>query len=247
MALKVLLTGPSGRLGPHLVGPFRERYELSTFDLHASDEPRSFVGDLSEIEPLRAAMRGVDVVVHLAATSDEAPFVEELVGPNVIGVYNVLEAARLEKVRRVVFASSIQAVGAGWRREDGPIGVTELPHPSSLYGVTKVMGETMGRLHHDKHGLEFIALRIGAFEAYDSPHVGKKGYQEMWLSPRDAASIFCAAVEKENIGYAIVNATSLTTVERLALQPARDLLDWEPAEAAIDFPEPLNLGQDEKG
>lgn len=98
-------------MGPHLLGPFRERYELSTFDLQLSQQSNSFVGDLSEIEPLRAAMSGVDVVVHLAATSDEAPFVEQLVGPNIIGVYNVLEAARLEKVRRVVFASSIQAVG----------------------------------------------------------------------------------------------------------------------------------------
>lgn len=228
--LKVLLTGPSGRLGPHLLGPFRERYELSTFDLQPSPQPDSFVGDMSEIEPLRAAMRGVDVVVHLAATSDEAPFVEQLVGPNVIGVYNVLEAARLEKVRRVVFASSIQAVGLNSRGNSGPTGVEMLPRPNSLYGVTKVMGETMGRLYHDRYGLEFIALRLGAFEPYDSPKLKYQGYREIWLSPRDAASVFCAAVEKEGIGYGIANATSRTPIERLALQSARDLLDWEPQE-----------------
>ena len=217
-------------MGPHLLGPFGERYDLATFDLQSSPQPASFVGDLSEIEPLRAAMGGVDVVVHLAATSDEAPFVESLVGPNVIGVYNVLEAARLEKVRRVVFASSVQAVGFGWRDNPHPIDVISLPRPSSLYGVTKIMGEAMGRLYHDKHGLEFIALRIGAFEPYDSPNLQKQGYREIWLSPRDAVGIFCAAIEKEAIGYGIANATSRTPVERLALQPARDLLDWEPQE-----------------
>ncbi len=228
--LKVLLTGPSGRLGPHLLGPFGERYELATFDLQGSPQPASFAGDLSEIEPLRAAMHGVDVVVHLAATSDEAPFVESLVGPNIIGVYNVLEAARLEKVRRVVFASSVQAVGFGWRDSSAPLDVISLPRPSSLYGATKIMGEAMGRLYHDKHGLEFIALRIGAFEPYDSPNLQKQGYREIWLSPRDAVGIFCAAIEKAGIGYGIANATSRTPVERLALQPARDLLDWEPQE-----------------
>ena len=229
--LKVLLTGPSGRLGPHLVRPFRERYALSTFDLLPSHEPNSFAGDLSEIEPLRDAMLGVDVVVHLAATSDEAPFVEKLVGPNVIGVYNVLEAARLENVRRVVFASSIQAVGMGWRDNPTPIDVVSPPRPSTLYGATKIMGETMGRFYHDKHGLEFISLRIGAFEPYDSRKLHKKVFQELWLSPRDAASIFRAAIEKTGIGYGIVNATSRTAVERMALQPARELLGWEPQDS----------------
>ncbi len=233
--LKVLLTGPSGRLGPHLLGPFRERYELSTFDLQPSDEANSFVGDLSEIEPLRAAMRGVDVVVHLAATSDEAPFVEKLVGPNVIGVYNVLEAAYLEKVRRVIFASSIQAVGFGWRENARPLDVVSPPRPSTLYGATKIMGETMGRYYHDKHGLEFISLRIGAFQPYDSPLLKHQGIRELWLSPRDAVGIFYAAIETGGISYGIANATSHTTIERMALQPARDLLNWEPQDSVSDI------------
>ena len=221
-------------MGPHLVGPLRERYELSTFDLKPSDEPNSFVGDMSEIEPLRAAMKGVDVVVHLAATSDEAPFVEKLVGPNVIGLYNVLEAARLENVRRVVFASSIQAVGFNGHGQSEPTGVEMLPRPNSLYGVTKVMGETMGRLYHDKHKLEFIAIRLGAFESYDSPNLKHRGYRSIWLSPDDAAAVFCAAIDKEGLGYGIVNATSITPTERLALQPARDLLGWEPHDSISD-------------
>ena len=235
--LKVLLTGPSGRLGPYLAEPFRQIYDLATFDLQPSDEPQSFVGDLSDIEPLRAAMRGRDVVVHLAATSDEAPFVEQLVGPNVIGVYNVLEAARLEGVRRVVFASSIQAVGAGWHANPHPIDVVSLPRPSTLYGATKIMGETLGRYYHDKHGLEFISLRIGAFQPYDSPHFKRGWCRELWLSPRDAVGIFRAAVEKADIGYGIANATSRTLVERMALQPARDLLGFEPQDDVADFME----------
>ena len=233
--MKVLLTGPSGRMGPHLVGPFREVYDLATFDLKPSDEPQSFVGDLSEIEPLRAAMRGVDVVVHLAATSDEAPFMEELLAPNVVGVYNVLEAARLEKVRRVVFASSIQSVGSNGREGDEPTGVAMLPRANSMYGVTKIWGESVGRYYHDKYQLEFIAIRLGAFEAYDSPNLVKRGYRAIWLSPRDAVGVFRAAIETDGIGYAIVNATSITQKEHLSLAPARELLGWEPQEKPEDF------------
>ena len=233
--LKVLLTGPSGRLGPHLVGPFRDCYDLATFDLNPSSEPQSFVGDLSEIEPLRTAMRGVDVVVHLAATSDEAPFMEKLLDPNVIGAYNVLEAARLENVRRVVFASSIQAVGFNRRSEAKTMDVVSLPRPNSMYGVTKVWGETLGRYYHDKYDLEFIALRLGAFEAYDSPHLKHRGYQEIWLSPRDAISVFRAAIEKEGIGYVILNATSKTPTEHMELQPTFDVLGWQPQEKPEDF------------
>ncbi len=235
--LKVLLTGPSGRLGPHLVGPFRDCYDLATFDLKHAPEPQSFVGDLSEIEPLRVAMRGVDVVVHLAATSDEAPFIEKLLDPNVVGIYNVLEAARLENVRRIVFASSVQAVGFNRRGESETMNVVSLPRPNSMYGVTKVWGETLGRYYHDKHDLEFIALRLGAFEPYDSPNLRHRGYQEIWLSPRDAVGVFRAAIEKEGIGYAILNATSKTRVEHMELQPTLDVLGWKPQEKLEDFAE----------
>ena len=197
--------------------------------------PNSFVGDLSAIEPLRAAMRNAEVAVHLAAKSDEAPFVEELVPPNVIGVYNLLEAARLEGVRRVVFASSVQAVGRGMG--EAPLETDVLPRPSTLYGATKILAEAMGRFYHDKHGLEFIAIRIGAFEPYDSPKLSRRGFREIWLSPRDAVALFRAAIETSNVGYALVNGTSLTERERLSLRSAREILGYEPQDdiAQIDW------------
>jgi uronate dehydrogenase len=219
-------------MGPHLVAPFREAYDLKTFDL--SGNGADFEGDLTQIEPLRAAMKGREVVVHLAATSDEAPFVETLVPNNVIGVYNVLEAAHLEGVRRVIFASTIQAVG-GNLSADVPFENQAPPRPSTLYGVTKVLGETMGRWYHDKRGLEFIAIRIGAFQPYDSPYFAKQWGRELWLSPRDAATLFRAAIETPDIGYAIVNGTSNTFAEKLSLRPARDILGWEPQDDARDY------------
>lgn len=231
--MKVLLTGPSGRVGPHLAPPFRAKYELVTFDLPGKNA--DFEGDLSDIEALRRAMRGVQVVVHLAAISDDAPFIEQILPSNVIGLYNTLEAARLEGVRRVVWASSVQAVG---RNPGGPshsVTPEEVPHPHNLYGVSKVWGETLGRFYHDKHGLEFIALRLGAFEGYDSRFLREGICEKIWLSPRDGARIFELAVEKPGLGFLVANATSHTSHPFLSLESARQMLGFEPQDDTRDF------------
>ncbi len=235
VAMKVLLTGPSGRIGPHLLEAFRARYNLATFDLpgHGAD----FAGEVGDIASLRRAMQGVEVVVHLAATSDEAPFLEELVPNNVIGVYNVLEAARLERVRRVVFASSVQAGGSVPReREAGEVLELDiLPRPANLYGATKVLAETMGHFFYEKHGLEFIAVRIGAFQPYDSDWLQKGTAEEIWLSPRDCAAIMVCAIERTEVTYSVVNATSKTSKEVLSLKGAREVLGFEPHDDSRDF------------
>ncbi|RYX85953.1 NAD(P)-dependent oxidoreductase [bacterium] len=233
--MKVLVTGPSGRIGPHLMGAFAEKYDLVSFDLPGRGA--DFEGDLTDIEPLRHAMKGVEVVLHLAAVSDDAPFLETLLPSNVIGVHNVLEAARLEGVRRVVFASSVQAGGGvpSQGEGDAAIEVDILPRPANLYGATKVLGETMGWVFVQKHGLEFIALRIGAFQTYDSDWL-KKGYgEQIWLSPRDCLAIIMLAIEKRDVKYAVAYATSKTSKEVLPLKVAREVLGFEPQDDSRDF------------
>ncbi len=237
--MKVLITGAFGRVGPHLTKPFREKYEVVTFDLPNKDA--DFEGDLTALGPLQNAMRGCDVVVHLAAQSDEADFVEKLVGPNVIGIYNVLEAARLENVRRVVFASTIQTVGFASRDKLTEIETHTPPRPNSLYGATKILGETMGRFYHDKYGLEFIALRLGAFIEYEAEWLTDGRGSNIWLSPRDCAKIFALAIEKEGIGFAVVNATSKNQVSVLSLQSAFDVLGYVPDDDGEAYYRPKKL------
>jgi len=233
--LKVLLTGPGGRVGPHILPTFLERYDLTVVDLKPVDGIEStIITDLQDRELLKNAMVGVDVVVHLAATSDEAPFVEQLVPNNVVGMYNVVEAAREAGVRRVVFASSVHTVNG--RVQTVPVHPSESPSPTTTYGVTKVFGEVLGRHYHDKHGLEFIALRIGAFQPYDSPWLAReRGPHNIWLSPRDMCQILTLAVEKEGVGYAVVNATSKPRQEYLSLDEAREVLGYEPVDDAADY------------
>jgi nucleoside-diphosphate-sugar epimerase len=234
--LSVLLTGPGGRIGPHLLPSFRERYDLRVLDRHPIEGfPDTIITDLSEPGVLRTAMTGVDVVVHLAATSDEAPFHEALVPPNIVGVYNVLEAAREVGVRRVVFASTVQTVGFSPR--DHTILITERPRPVSVYGATKVWGETLGSWYHDRHGLEFVGVRIAAFQPYDSEHLRRsKGLRDIWLSPRDCTEILHRCIERPGLGYALLFATSLTEFERLSRAPMKELLDYVPQDNVADIP-----------
>lgn len=232
--LVVLLTGPSGRIGPHLLPSYEERYDLRTFDLKPCERPNSFVGDLSSIDDLRVAMQGVDVVVHMAATSDEAPFIEELVPNNVIGLYNVFEAARLENVRRVVFASSVQAMGLALDNPDEPV-ETDVVRPNSLYGATKAFGEVMGRWYYDRHNLEFIGLRIGWFQDYDEKRKNSSHISNIWLSPRDLINLTHKAIEVPGIGYAVVNGTSKPPKTVMSLKSAYEVLGFEPLDDANSF------------
>lgn len=239
--LKVLITGVSGRVGPHLFDGFKDHYDLRTFDRRPfSGDPACFLGDLTDRASLDRAMEGREVVVHLAATPDEAPFVEDLVPNNVIGLYNTFEAAREAGVRRFVFASTIQTISC-YPRET-TVQITDPPRPVTLYGVTKVLGETMGRWYHDKHGMEFVGVRIGWFQPYDSPVLREKeGIRNSWLSPDDAVSIFRAAVEKPGLGYTLVMASSVTVHEFMSRAPAREALGYEAKDNVRDY-----IGETEK-
>ncbi len=224
--LKVLLTGPSGRIGPHLVAPFDQRYELHLFDIAPLPHPRSHIGSLQDMESLRRAMRGMDAVLHLAATSDEAPFREELLPNNIEGLYNLLDAAHQEGVRRVVFASSVQTVWCGFDQTEAPI-ETDFYAPCSLYGISKIFGEMAGQWYHQKFGLEFVAVRLGWFEQTELLRPDS-WINNVWISPGDAVQLFQRALETPNLGFAVVNGTSDTPRELLSLRSARELLGYEP-------------------
>ncbi|MBW3624992.1 MAG: NAD(P)-dependent oxidoreductase, partial [Armatimonadetes bacterium] len=183
--LRVLLTGAGGRIGPTLVPPFRERYDLRTYDIKpVPDSPDHRSGDLTDMAALQSAMEGMEVVVHLAATSDEAPFVENLVPNNVVGLYNTYQAAHEAGVRRIVFASTCQTVLI--YPHHVTVQATDPVRPSTMYGATKAFGEALGRFYHEKHGLEFIGIRIGWFKTLDDPHFFHPRVADHWLSPRDA-------------------------------------------------------------
>src|ERR1700751_6047885 len=128
------MTGSSGVIGKHLVESFERRYRLVTFDrAPAQNRQVNVVGDLCDFEGLKVAMKGIDVLVHLAATSDEASFTKELLPNNILGVYNAFQAAYEAGVKRIVFASSCQTVTMYPRDEQ--VQISQPVRPEWVYGV----------------------------------------------------------------------------------------------------------------
>ncbi|MBC7808971.1 MAG: NAD(P)-dependent oxidoreductase [Akkermansiaceae bacterium] len=245
---RVLLTGASGRIGRTLALPLAEKFDLRLFDKNdPGDMPGLFVGDLADPDSLVSALEGVETVLHLAAQPTEADFVSVLVPNNIVGLHYLFENAVKAGVKRIVFASTIQAFDNYPR--DHTVTETDMPRPITLYGATKAFGETMGRWYCDKHGIEFLSVRIGWFlkpdEEGDLKHLRtNRGARRMWLSPRDAVQIFTKSVEAPTIGkdgYGIVHAISRPLFERMSLTPAKSLLGYEPLDDIREYAQDTGL------
>ncbi|MFB3881774.1 MAG: NAD-dependent epimerase/dehydratase family protein [Armatimonadota bacterium] len=231
--LKVFVTGTTGRVGRVLVPALREHYALVTLHRRpAPDDPTAVLGDLSDRAHLVSLMVGCDVVLHLAAMSRDAPFAEEIVPANIVGAYNVFQAATDAGVRRIVYASSCH-VGR-FKTGTHTIDPAEPYEPETIYGVSKAFGEVLGRYYHDHHGLEFIAIRIGWLLPYDDPELRtREGKRRIWLSHRDGIALFRLAIEKPGVGFAVVSGTSITSREILTLRSAREILGYEPQDDVV--------------
>ncbi|WP_107483990.1 NAD-dependent epimerase/dehydratase family protein, partial [Streptomyces recifensis] len=164
--------------------------------------------DLADLDALREAVRGTDAVLHLAGISLEAPF-EKILKANIEGTYHLYEAARLEGVPRVVFASSNHAVGgAPVPAPHGPRIPVDTPHrPDTFYGLSKCFGEDLAQLYWDRHGIETVSVRIGSC----FPEPTSVRMLSIWLSPADAARLFHAAFTAEDVGHTVVYGSSANT------------------------------------
>ena len=241
----ILLTGASGRIGRALVAPLAERYPLRLLDREPLEGHEDMiVADLNDEDALARAMEGIETVIHLAATPNDAPFMEKLLPDNIIGVYRVFEAAQAAGVRRMVFASTCQTV-FGY---DHGLTVSALDpiRPRSLYAVTKGFGEILGRRYYEVYGMEFLGVRIGAFTGYGDARLRTVDeVRRLWLSPRDAVTFFVRAIETRDIGYAVVFATSKTDPEYLGRASAREVLGFEPQDDVVEMFGELNAETNE--
>lgn len=232
-ARTVLVTGSAGRIGRAVGAELLARgHRVRGFDrVPSAGLDGRIQGDLTRPADVTRAMQGVEAVVHLAATPDEDDFLTKLLPNNVIGLYHVLEQARLAGVGRIVLASTGQVV----RGHAGPLPITpEMPTaPRNWYASTKILAEAAGQAYAYHYDLSVIVVRCGwcprtrrdATDLERSPF-GKDTY----LSPGDAGRCFAGAVEADSrLRFAVVFATSRPLRgPRYDLRPARDLLGYEP-------------------
>jgi len=233
----VVVTGSSGRIGRAVVAELAARgHQVRGFDRAPMPGLSECVtGSVTDAAAVRRAVEGASVLIHLAATPDDAEFERDLVPNNIIGLHRVLEAARLAGVQRLILASSGQVNDSQQETGPWPARATDPITPRYWYAATKVFMESIGRSYAQRHGMSVIAARLGwcpRTVEQVREIASEERFQDVYLSPGDAGRFFACAVEAPaDVKFAIVYATSKTPrTERLDLEPARRLLGFQPAE-----------------
>lgn len=161
----VLVTGAAGFIGGHVVRHLAATgHEVTALDLRkpATPYPEGVQEIVCDLRDGALPEARFDTVVHLAALGGVRPSMErpmDYVATNLGGTVRLLEWARHRGVKRIVFASSSSVYGTTDgtpSSEDGPLA------PCSPYALTKVQGEQWGKLYAEKHGNDFLALRLFA-------------------------------------------------------------------------------------
>jgi uronate dehydrogenase len=197
----VLVTGAAGGIGTRLRSLLQGVYprlrwsdRTTPADLAAGQE---FVpADLADMAQVENIVDGIEGIVHLGGFSVEGPW-KTILDANIVGCYNLFEAAWRKGVKRIVFASSNHAVGFYPRHRR--IGVGEPVRPDSRYGVSKAFGEALGAFYAFKHGMRVTCIRIGNFG--DVPVDRRR--LSIWLKPEDLVQLIRIGLEHPDIRYEI--------------------------------------------
>ena len=206
MKKRILLTGAGGRLGSFLREPLSKICtELVSTDIKKNigklnKNEKYISADLANFDQICEITKDVSFVCHFGALVDELPF-NEILGPNFIGSYNVWESARLNNCKRVIYASSIHAVGMYKRTKTLR---PKTPHRADgFYGLSKCFTENLARMYFDKCGIESVCLRI----ATCSPVTTARSLTS-WLSYDDLIQLVMRSIGTTHTGYSVVYGVS---------------------------------------
>jgi uronate dehydrogenase len=255
MLKKIVLTGAAGSLGSALREPLSRMCEqLTSVDLKEAPGPLAAnetwaLADCAELDQVLPLFEGAEIVVNFVGIPDERSF-EELLRPNFLSSYVIWEAAHRAGARRVVYASSVHAVGL--HETAAGIDTDALHRPDTFYGLSKCFTEDLARLYWEKRGLESVCLRI--FSATETPQNPRA--LGTWLSRGDLVHLVERAVDTPVTGFCV--AYGISANDRAPVSNAKvSFLGYRPKDNAEDYaaeilakappPDPRNLAQTRLG
>jgi uronate dehydrogenase len=227
------MTGAAGRIGTFLRPELAGKYKLRLSDIDPITDLKtgeSFMrGDISKMADALRITRGVDAVVHFGGQSGENDW-DHILSANIVGFYNILEAARVNGVKRFLVATSNHAVG--FYRCDQTVDHAVYPKPDSRYGVSKVFNEALASLYADRYGMEMFCMRIG--NVNHRPIDRRR--LAIWISGRDMAQLVTIGLEHPDLHFEIVYGISdnqrawfdNTNAHRLGYRPQDRSEDYAP-------------------
>lgn len=250
MSQRILITGMSGLIGGLLKDHLAAQggYELSALNRSIVKDVPTHSADISDLSAIRPAFDNIDTVVHLAAYLGSDSFEEQL-PTNIVGTYNVFEAARLAGIKRVVYASSgstvrgveniypYKEIAQGqYTALKGPIPLVTHKdvRPGGVYGATKVWGEALARHFSDAYDMSMICVRIGSVTEGDKPSDPRQ--KSIYLSHKDVCQILQLSIDApEDLKYDVFLATSNNRWSYRDLEHPRKVLGYLPNSSAEDI------------
>lgn len=238
---RLLITGMTGVVGGLVGHALRERHTVRALSPKPVEGVDTTIADIRDVEALKPAFTGVDVLVHFAAYTGEDGI--RHIDVNIRGSYNLFEAAVHAGVRRVVFISS-GATQEAYEREEPFLGMCEarlddmpqprplLTHldavrPARMYGVAKACGEVIGRMYAETTDLSVICLRLGRVTPQDRPSSSRDA--AVYLSHRDAIQLVEKAVSApDDLKFGIYYGVSNNAARFRDLTPALEDLGYAP-------------------
>ncbi len=230
--MRVLVTGSRGKIGSAVSGRLcDDGFDVVELDLARGEDVRDF-------ETVRAASSGCDATVHLAAIVRDDAEPVELMRTNLLGTWNVLHAAASEGLGRVVFFSSVNALGVfmGHREPDYlPLDDDHASYARRPYGLSKRLAEETCRAFTEETGVPTISLRLpGVLAPSDCERLRARRaadpeseWTPFWeygafLDVRDAAEAAYCALTCPDPGHVRL---LLCAEDISATRPARELVE----------------------
>lgn len=204
------MTGAAGGLGTALRQRLKSNCSvLRLSDLlpfgKAQDGEELMLADLADAGAVDRMVQDVNAIVHFGGISVEGPFAP-ILSANILGLYNLYEAARKHGVPRIVFASSNHVTG--FYRQSQTVTPDMPARPDGFYGVSKAFGEDLSRFYFDRYGIETACLRIGS----SFPEPKDRRMLATWLSFDDLHRLIGACLTTPVLGHSIIYGMSKNAV-----------------------------------
>lgn len=229
---RLLVTGAAGIIGGQIREGLRElgwKIRLSDIaELGEAGPGEELVPcDLTDAEAVRALVKACDAILHFGGISTEnrADLIHRV---NIEGTYHLYEAARKDRVRRVLFASSNHVIG--FHSRETPLTASSPIRPDSNYGVSKAYGEALARLYWDKYGIETLIVRIGS--CFPAPK--DRRMMATWMSAGDMLRLIAVMLDVPRLGCPVVYGVSAND-ECWWDNSETAYLGWVPQDSSAQF------------
>lgn len=241
----ILITGAAGTIGQEITRYLVKNHTLTLVDHDFSEFPEDLLTqtsytstDLIERENWQGLLEDIEYVIQLAGQADAgAEFYGDLLELNYKLPHNLFEEAKqANKLKRIIFASSVHIVDA--YPNDIQVKTTDPIRPADLYGVSKAYLEALAAFHAYTNGIESIGIRIADYKAGNegiSEHADEYGLA-MFFSRDDMNHLIDCCLKAElKEPFLIINGVSNNTFTRLSNEEARVKVGYDPKDNAFDI------------